>query len=124
MSVFSDLRDSLVADLPELAVSPSWPDSLHPPCGFITPPIADNFAVPGPMFGEFTVALDLVLLVAHNEAAESLAELEAMVEYALINTANWKVSGVDAPAPTMVSENGPDYLASVIHLSQPVRIGA
>lgn len=124
MSVFSDLRDALVDDLPEIAISPSWPDTLNPPCGFITPPLTDEYVRQGPMFGEHTIALDLVLLVAHDDAAASLAALELMVEYALSQTADWTLTGVDAPAPTTVSENGAEYLASVIHLSKPVRIGA
>ena len=105
MSVFSDLRSSLVADLPDLNVSPSWPVVLSPPCGFITPPLSDVFVEAGPSFGgEFTVALDLVLLVAHDDAATSLAELEDMVVYALTYTADWAMTGVDSPAPTAVTE--------------------
>jgi len=123
MSVFSDLRDALVDDLPELNVSPSWPDTLTPPCAFITPPLSDEYVKQGPMFGEHTIALDLVLLVAHNDAATALGALETMVEYALSQTADWTLTSVDAPAPTTVSENGAEYLASVIHLSKPVRIG-
>jgi hypothetical protein len=124
MSVFSDLRESLVTDLPELTISPSWPVTLSPPCGFITPPISDVFVEAGPSFGgQFTVALDLVLLVAHDDAATSLAELEDMVTYALINTADWVMTGVDSPAPTVVTEQGPEYMASVIHLRKTVLIG-
>lgn len=124
VSVFSELRDSLVADLPLLSVSPAWPDTLSPPCGFIAPPLSEAWAVPGPNFGgEFTVSLDLVLLVAHDDAAASLAELEDMVAYALTYTADWVVTGVEAPAPTSVTEGGAEYLASVIHLSKPVQIG-
>lgn len=123
MSAFSDLRVRLVADLPELNVSPAWPETLLPPCGFVIPPVAGEYVVPGPMFGEHTISLDLVLLVAHGDVNTSLMELESMIEYALINTADWTVTGVDGPAPTSVSEQGADYLASVVHLSQPVRIG-
>lgn len=124
MSVFSDLRTTLVADLPDLDVSPSWPVELNPPCAFITPPLAESYVTQGPMFGEFTVALDLVLLVAHSDAEEALFQLESMLAYALRNTADWVLTGVAAPAPTTVTENGADYLATVIHLSKPVRIGA
>lgn len=123
MSVFSDLRDALVDDLPELSITASWPETLNPPCAFITPPLTDEYVRQGPMFGEHTVALDLVLLVAHDDAGPALAALEAMLEYALSQTADWTLTGVDAPAPTTVSENGAEYLASVIHLSKPVRIG-
>jgi hypothetical protein len=124
VSVFSDLRAELVDDLPELDVSPAWPATLNPPCGFITPPLTEDYVRQGPMFGEHTVALDLVLLVAHDDAEAALTALELMVEYALSQTANWTLAGVDAPAPTTVSEHGADYLASVIHLSKPVRMGA
>lgn len=123
MSAFSDLRDALVDDLPELNVSPSWPVTLNPPCAFITPPLVDDYVRRGPNFGEHTIALDLVLLVGHDDAETALGVLESMIEYALSQTADWTLAGVDAPAPTTVSENGAEYLASVIHLSKPVRMG-
>lgn len=123
MSVFSELRDALVDDLPELNISAAWPATLNPPCGFIAPPLTDEYVRQGPAFGEHTIALDLVLLVPHDDAATALAALELMVEYALSQTADWTLTGVDAPAPTTVSDGGAEYLASVIHLSKPVRIG-
>lgn len=123
MSMFSDLRAQLVVDLAPLSVdvSPSWPDVIAPPCAFITPPIADDYAIPGPNFGEFTIALDLVIIVGHDDPTAALEALEELVEVALVNTANWTVVAVDAPAPTKVSESGAEYLASIIHLSFPVR---
>lgn len=124
LTTFSDLRAALVADLPDLHVQPAWPMVLTPPCAFITPPLAETYVSRGPTFGEHTVALDLLLLVAHDDADLALAALETMVEYALINTADWTLTGVDAPAPTSVTENGAEYLASVIHLSKPVVLGA
>lgn len=123
MSAFSDLRAALVADLPELSIAASWPDTLNPPGGFITPPIAAEYATRGPNFGEHTIALDLVLFVGHGDAALALAELEEMVQYALIHLADWTLTGVDPPAPTRVSEVGADYLASVIHISKPIQLG-
>lgn len=123
MSAFSDLRAALVADLPNLHVTPSWPDALRPPGAFITPPVAVDYVEAGPGFGEHTIALDLALFVDHGDAAVSLARLEDMVEYALINTADWTLTGVDAPAPMQVTEDGAEYLTCVIHLSKPIRMG-
>lgn len=126
MTVFADLRASLAADLAPLvaqgvAVDPSWPDVLAPPAAFVAPPLTDQWIQPGPNYGEFTVSLDVVLLVDHSPTGAALAELEELVTLALANTADWGLSGVDAPAPTTVSEGGAEYLAAVIHLSKPVR---
>jgi hypothetical protein len=125
VSAFSDLRTTLADDLAELGVtvSPSWPTTLNPPCAFITPPLTDDYAKQGPNFGEHTIALDLVLLVDHDDAESALSVLESLIAAALVHTADWTLTGVDAPAPTTVSENGAEYLASVIHLSKPVRMG-
>lgn len=124
MTMFSDLRNALVADLAVLGVpiAPSWPDVLSPPCGFITPPLSDEYVRQGPMFGEYTISMDLVLMVEHSDAAQALTALESLVEDALRNTADWTLTGVDAPAPTTAIEGGADYLASVIHLSKPTRM--
>jgi hypothetical protein len=124
MTIFSDLRTALVADLAvlDVPIAPSWPDVLSPPCGFITPPLGGDYVVQGPMFGEFTVSLDLVLMVAHSDAEVALTALEALVEGALRHTADWTLTGVDPPAPTTAVEGGADYLASVIHLSKPTRL--
>lgn len=124
MTMFSDLRAVLVADLQVLGVpvAPSWPDVLSPPCAFITPPIAGDYVTPGPNFGQFTISVDLVLMVEHSDAAVALAALEVLIEDALRNTADWSLTGVDAPAPTTVIEGGADYLASVIHMSKPARM--
>jgi hypothetical protein len=123
MSAFSDLRQSLIDDLPDLAVSPAWPEVLSPPCAFIAPPLAETYVQRGPNFGQFTIALDLYLLTPHADPADSLTQLEAMLSYALVNTADWTLVAVDAPAPTVVTESGAEYLATIVHLSKPVRIG-
>lgn len=124
MTMFSDLRNALVADLAVLGVpiSASWPDVLSPPCGFITPPLTAEYVRQGPMFGEYTISMDLVLMVEHSDAAAALLALEDLVENALRNTADWTLTSVDAPGPTTAIEGGADYLASVIHLSKPARL--
>jgi hypothetical protein len=124
VSTFSDARTQLAADLSALGVTvhPSWPTALDPPCAFITPPISDQYLRAGQTFGEYILSLDLVLLVEHADAADALATLEGLIETAVIHTADWMLSGVDAPAPTAVAENGAEYLAAAIHLSKPVRL--
>ena len=111
-------------DLADLGTLPSWPDVLNPPGAFITPATYADYIVAGPNFGEHTVAVDLVLFVDHGDAAERLTELESMVQYALINTADWALTGVDAPAPIQVNYDGAEYLTCVIHLSKSIRIRA
>lgn len=123
-TTLTDLRLSLAADLPELEPLTSWPDVLNPPGAFITPPLAVDFISQGPNFGEHTIALDLVLFVDHGDPAERLAELESMTQYALINTADWALTGVDAPSPIQINEDGGEYLTCVIHLSKAIRMGA
>ncbi len=124
MSVFSDLRATLVADLAPLGVpvAAAWPDTLDPPCAFVAPPLADTYVLPGPNFTEFTVAIDLIILVGHDDADASLAALDELIQLALVNTADWTLLGVDAPSPATVAEGGAEYLATAIHLSKPVRL--
>lgn len=126
MSVISDLRAALAAEMADaldVPVDASWPDTISPPCGFVAPPLADNYVERGPNFGEHTIALDLVLLVDHDDPATGLAALEALLTLALIHTeADWVMSGVDSPQPTAVAEGGAEYLGCVVHLSKPVRL--
>jgi hypothetical protein len=125
MSAFGDLRAALAAELtPPMGVDvhPAWPDVLQPPCAFLAPPLADDYAKRGPNFGEHTIALDLVILVDHGEAAAALTALEELIEAALVNTADWALTGVESPAPTTVTESGAEYLACVIHLSRAVQL--
>jgi hypothetical protein len=127
VTAFADLRAVLVADLaavfpPTVALHPSWPDRVDPPCAFVTPPSTADWVVRGPTFAEHTVALDLVVLVDHAAAGPALEALEELVALALRNTADWALSSVDPPAPLAVSESGAEYLAAVIHLSKPTSI--
>jgi hypothetical protein len=126
VSVISALRAGFAAELAvllDIPVAASWPDQIAPPCGFLSPPLADNYVERGPNFKEHTVALDLILLVDHDDPATSLAALEALLEVALVNTeADWSLSGVDSPAPTAVAEGGAEYLGCVIHLSKPINL--
>jgi hypothetical protein len=122
---FADLRTQLAADLAVLGipVSASWPEVLVPPCAFLVPPRSGTWVEVGPNFaGEFTVHYDLVILVDHDAAGPAVAALEQLVAVALEHTADWSLSGVDAPAPTTVTDNGAEYLAAVMHLRKPARI--
>ena len=123
-SAITDLRTALAGDLTEINCAVSWPDVLAPPGAFLAPPLAADFITAGPNFGEWTVALDLVLYVDHGDPSERLAELESMLQYALINTADWELTGVDPPAPAQINDDGAEYLTCVIHLSKPTRMGA
>lgn len=125
MSVFSDLRAQLVADLEPIdgaTVHPSWPDVVVPPFMFVTPPLSDDWARRGENFGEHTIGLDLVVLVDHGDAATELATLESLVEQALKKIDDWDLLGVEPPTPTTVSDGGAEYLATVIRVSKPVEL--
>lgn len=125
MSVITDLRVALADELAPLLgvdVHAQWPDVLTPPCAYISPPLVDDYVRRGPTFREHTVALDLIVLVEHGDPATSLAALDALIEIAVVNTADWSLSGVDSPAPIQVSDGGAEYLASVIHLRKAVQL--
>jgi hypothetical protein len=124
VSVIGTIRAALVADLAPLGipVTPSWPDVLIPPCAFVVPPVANNYVSPGLTFGEYLIALDLVIMVDHADAADAMEALDTLLETALRNTVDWTLITVEGPSPAVVSENGSEYLAVLIHLSKPVRL--
>jgi hypothetical protein len=128
MAVLRQLRETLAADLAEagvtVTITAAWPaPDLQVPCMFVAPPLSGSYVTPGPNFGSgFTVRVDVVMLVEHASAEASLAALEELIEAALINTADWALEGVDAPAPTAVTDGGGEYLAAVLHLSKSVTI--
>lgn len=118
-------RDTLVADLAPLGipVHAAWPDAVVVPCAFITPPLGGGYIVAGPQFaGTYTVSVDVVILVGHADAADAFAALEDLIELTLVNTIDWTLTGVDPPSPVTVTENGAEYLGTVVHLSKPTRI--
>lgn len=125
MSVIGDLRAGLAAELAPLLgvpVSPAWPDVLNPPCAFVAPPLTGEYVRAGQLFGEHVVAVDLVILVDHDDPAPALAALDTLVELAVVHTADWGLVAVDPPAPVAVADGGAEYLAAVVHLSKPIRL--
>jgi hypothetical protein len=124
MSALKALRDQLAADLAPLgvAVYASWPKSITLPCAYVMPPLNNNYIVGGPNFGEYTVSIDVVILADHADVTESLEILETLLEAALVNSADWTLTGVEPPSPITVTESGADYLGAVVHLSKPVRL--
>jgi hypothetical protein len=122
--ILGPVRETLVADLAPLGipVTTSWPDELVFPLAFITPPINQNYLTGGDTFHSFVVALDVAILVAHGDAAASLTVLENLIEQALLNTQDWNMIAVDAPAAMTVTENGAAYLGTVIHLSKSITL--
>lgn len=120
--MIADLREQLAADLREavgVPVHAGWPDRLTPPCVLLTPP-QTTYVTAGPNFGEFSVSLDMALMVPKASPAEALSTLDALIETALTYSADWSLSGVDGPA--VVSVNGIEYLGTVAHLSKHGRI--
>lgn len=124
MPAFRAIRDTLADDLAALGipVHPSWPVSVDPPCAFIIPSLTTEYISPGPNFGEVTVAVDVVVMVDHDAVEVALDVLDQLIESVLVNSMDWTFAGVDPPAPTTVTDSGPEYLSAVIHLSRPVHI--
>ncbi len=120
MPAFKTLRDKLAEELSDvlpIPVSAAWPKDFTVPCVYFAPPLADTY-VTRDGFGTYRLFVDLVILVPHDEAGDSLERLEHYLEIVLINTADWELGGVDAPAPISVTEQGADYLGAVVHLAK------
>lgn len=127
MSALAAMRAQLAADLAGLAplgvtVSDQWPQAMTPPVAFVTPALTAAWIEPGPNFSEYLIGLDVVLLVDHGASGPALFELETLVEAALGLLSEWGVTEVEPPAPTSVADNGAEYLAAVIHLTQPTQL--
>ncbi|HLL68813.1 MAG TPA: hypothetical protein VK453_24330 [Micromonosporaceae bacterium] len=125
MAAIKVLRETLAGELADalgVPVDPAWPVQINPPCAFLTPSAGSSYVVAGKNFGEYTVAVDVVLMVEHGAVEDALVALEALVEVALVNSADWVLDGVDSPAPTSVTESGAEYLASVMHLRKFVQL--
>jgi len=119
------MREALAADLTVLGVpaAAAWPIEIAAPCVFVTPALAGEYVTPGPNFGgEYTVFVDVVIMVEHAAIEIALVALEDLLELALVHTADWALRAVDPPAPTTITDNGAQYLATVLHLSKSVRI--
>lgn len=117
------IRDTLAADLGvlDIPIYAAWPAKMiSPPCVFVTPPVSTSYVTAGPNFTEYTVAVDVVALVAKADASVALANLEVVIEGVLANTVDFGLSGVDAPGT--VSVNGVEYLGTVVHLAKPSRL--
>lgn len=125
--MISDKRAALIGDLatgsggqadPVAAtIVDSWPTKVTaPPLVFIVPPQGAAYVTGGPNFAQFTVSLDVVILVGRPDAADAVSHLDQLIEQVLANTMDWRLTGVDSPA--IVTVGGVDYLGSVAHLSQ------
>lgn len=117
-----ELRDQLAADLGVIGVPvhTSWPDRITPPVIFLTPPTAGSYVTGGQTFGSFVCSVDVVILAARSDTATTLDGLEDLVEGVLTNTADWSLSGVDAPG--LVTISGLEYLGTTAHLSKTARL--
>lgn len=125
MGKFTDLRETLADDLAVVGVPvyPEWPDVVVAPCVFLVPPFAGSYVTGGRTFGEaYVLSIDVVILVAHGPVDAGYAQLETLIEAVLANSVDWSLGGVDAPSPVTVTENGAEYLGTVVHLSKPTRL--
>jgi hypothetical protein len=124
VGVFADLRGALAADLAVAGVPvfPSWPDDLDVPCIFLAPPVGGDYVSAGQTFGSFNLAVDVVILVAHSTAESGIEALDTLLEAVLANSVDWSLTGVDAPAPITVTDQGADYLGVAVHLSKSTRL--
>lgn len=124
MATLTDVRAALAADLAVLGVPvhPSWPVNVDPPCVFIIPSLTNQYVTDGPAFREFTVSIDVVIMVEHDAVEVALNALDQLIESVIVNSMDWTLSGVDPPAPTTITDSGAEYLAAVVHLSRPIQM--
>lgn len=119
--MIADLRAELAADLGVIGtpVYTTWPDRITPPLIVLTQPASD-YVTAGPTFGGFTVAVDLVILVARSANSVALDNLDALVEQVLANSVDWRLTGVDGPS--IVTINGAEHLGTIAHLNKEARL--
>lgn len=117
--MIAELREKLAADLAVTGatVHDGWPDRLTPPALLVTPPSSGSYVTAGPDFGStYIVAADVVVLVGKASLSLALEALDTLLEGVLTNTADWALSGVDAPA--VVTVHGGECLGTTVHLSK------
>lgn len=130
--MIAELRTALVADLVTgsggnaspigVPVKEAWPSKvLNPPVVYVVPPQDRPYVTAGPNFGQWTVAVDLVILSGRADAADALAELEQLVEIALANTVDWTLAG-GVDSPSTITVNGTECLGTTLHLSKPASL--
>jgi hypothetical protein len=96
-----------------------YPGRVVAPCAVLGMEPA-GYVVGGQTFcREFEVRFTVALLVARSETY--LAELERLIEIVLENTADWGMTGVDAPGTLM--ESGMELLGTTVHLSKLAKLG-
>lgn len=121
--MLSELRDQLVNDLSvddnvDWQILTEWPERPNPPVAFVVP--SSPYIVKGPAFGDYLCSFDIVLLAGRGPTKYSLAQLEAMTESTLANTADWFLTGVDQPS--LVTVNNTDWLGTIVHIHKSARI--
>lgn len=119
--MISQLRDQLASDLAvlDVPVATAWPDRVTTPCLVLVPPSTASYITGGPTFGEYTIGVDVLVLVG-KPSAVTLEALDLLIEGVLANSVDWALSGVDSPSTVTV--NGAEVLGTVIHLSKPARL--
>jgi hypothetical protein len=95
-----------------------YPGRVVAPCAVLGMEPA-GYIVGGQTFcREFEVRMTVVLLVSRSE--HYLDELEKLIEIVLENTADWGMTGVDAPGSLV--ESGMELLGTTVHLSKMAKL--
>ena len=116
------VREQLAADLAEVGVPvhSQWPDRVTVPCLLLVPAADRPYVTGGQTFGEYALALDVVVLVERGSHEVALPALEALLDAVLANTVDWGLTGIDSP--TVVTVAGVDHLGTTVHLSKFARL--
>jgi hypothetical protein len=118
--VIADLRHGLAGDLATAGVSvhEAWPDRPVPPALVVVP--GGPYVAAGQTFGDYLIRVDVLALVARRAYAQSLTELDVLVEAVLSATTSWGLTGVEQPSVVTV---GPaEILGAVISLQKAARL--
>ena len=124
--MIQELRDQLISDLETgsdgaatpigITVYGLYPEKVVPPCAVIGIP-PGQYVTGGQTFGTYEVAATVVLMVKRSPTY--VADLEALIEIVLENTADWALKGVDTPS--VFTMNGSEWLGTVVSLSKQAK---
>lgn len=122
MSVLTQLRETTAQLLAtdDLQVFSAMPDRIVPPAAVVLP--GTPYLEPSGTFGTFTARLSVVLIVNAKVNATATAELDDLIEDAVVDLVNAGISVGEISEPWQLSAQNATYLAVTISTAQPVAL--
>lgn len=117
-----EIRAALIADLKPVKVQvySGWPDRPVPPCLVVGPAQGATYVEGGQNFGEYTIRMEVLALVARGKDDEALTKLDQLIEAVLANTVDWGLEGVETPTLVVVGQQ--PVLGTLISLAKSARL--